>query len=85
MVIEKGLSDRVEIIQAKTRTTGRPYYQINPSGRVPYLINDAGVGMEDSPLICAYLDSLDGNAGYLDRDEANRELQNRRITDQLLR
>src|SRR6185436_15735830 len=51
---------RVEIIEAKTRTAGSPYYRINPSGRVPYLVDDAGVGMEDSQLICAYLDGLDG-------------------------
>jgi glutathione S-transferase len=57
IVIEKALEDRVEIIEAKTRTPGSPYYRINPSGRVPYLIDDTGVGMEDSQLICAYLDS----------------------------
>ena len=60
MVIEKALENRVEIIEAKTRTPGSPYYQINPSGRVPYLVDDTGVGMEDSQLICAYLDGLDG-------------------------
>jgi glutathione S-transferase len=59
IVIEKALEDRVEIIQAKTRTPGSPYYQINPSGRVPYLVDDTGVGMEDSQLICAFLDRLD--------------------------
>ena len=60
LVIEKGLSQRVAVIAAKTRTVASPYYDINPSGRVPYLINDAGVGMEDSQLICAHLDGLDG-------------------------
>jgi glutathione S-transferase len=60
VVVEKGLEDRVEIIEAKTRAPSSPYYQINPSGRVPYLVDDAGIGMEDSQLICAYLDSLDG-------------------------
>lgn len=64
LVLEKGLSDHVEVIEAKTRTPGSPYYQINPSGRVPYLIDDAGVGMEDSQLICAYLDSLDGTPRF---------------------
>jgi glutathione S-transferase len=59
IVIEKALEDRVEIIQAKTRTPGSPYYQVNPSGHVPYLVDDAGVGMEDSQLICAFLDGLD--------------------------
>lgn len=60
VVIEKGLQDRVEIIEAKTRIVGSPYYAVNPSGRVPYLVTDEGVGMEDSHVISAYLDSLDG-------------------------
>ena len=42
LVVEKALEDRVEIIEAKTRTRDSPYYQINPSGRVPYLIDDSG-------------------------------------------
>ena len=66
VVIEKALEDRVEIIEAKTRTADSPYYQINPSGRVPYLVDDAGIGMEDSQLICAYLDSLDGKPRFHD-------------------
>ena len=60
VVIEKGLESRVEIIRAQTRLTDSPYYKINPSGRVPYLIRDDGTGMEESALICAYLDQLDG-------------------------
>lgn len=64
LVIEKDLADRVEIIPAKTRTSGSPYYQVNPSGRVPYLIDDAGAGMEDSQVICAYLDHLDGKPRF---------------------
>jgi glutathione S-transferase len=64
VVAEKGLQDRVEILEAKTRTAGSPYYQINPSGRVPYLVDDADVGMEDSQIICAYLDSLDGKPRF---------------------
>src|SRR5262247_2182475 len=64
IVIEKALEDRIEIIEAKTRTAGSPYYLINPSGRVPYLVDEAGVGMEDSQLICAYLDNLDGKPRF---------------------
>ncbi len=60
LVYEKKLQDRVEIVEAKTRTANSPYYAINPSGRVPYLLDDAGVGMEDSQLICVRLDGLDG-------------------------
>ena len=60
LVAAKGLHDRVETIVAKTRTAGSPYYVVAPSGRVPFLILDDGSAMEDSQLICAYLDSLDG-------------------------
>jgi glutathione S-transferase len=60
VVIEKGLESRVEIVFARTRTAGSPYYEINPSGRVPYLVRDDGVGLEESQLICAWLDQLDG-------------------------
>ena len=45
VVIEKDLGGRVEVIVARTRAPGSLYYQINPSGRVPYLIRDDGVGM----------------------------------------
>jgi glutathione S-transferase len=64
LVLEKGLANQVEIVKAQTRSAGSPYYQINPSGRVPYLVDEAGVGMEDSQLICAYLDSLDGKPRF---------------------
>lgn len=60
VVIEKALERRVEIIQAQTRRANSPYYAINPSGRVPYLVRDDGVGMEESALICDYLDRIDG-------------------------
>ena len=59
VVLEKKLERRVEIIAAKTRAAGSPYYAINPSGRVPYLVCDDGVGLEESALICSYLDQLD--------------------------
>lgn len=61
VVAEKALEGRVEIVKAATRMSDSPYYQINPSGRVPYLIDDEGNGIEDSQLICAYLDGLEGD------------------------
>ena len=75
LILEKALQERVEIIFAKTRSADSPYYQINPSGRVPYLVRDDGVGMEESALICDYLDSLDGKPMFApsgDRWEARR-------------
>jgi glutathione S-transferase len=64
VVLEKGLQDRVQVLAAKTRTADSPYYSINPSGRVPYLICGDGIGLEESAIICAYLDHLDGKPGF---------------------
>jgi glutathione S-transferase len=64
VVLEKGLERRVEIVAAQTRLANSPYYGINPSGRVPYLVRDDGVGLEESALICAYLDQLDGKPAF---------------------
>ncbi len=61
VVLEKRLDGKVELVEAQTRIPGSPYYALNPSGRVPCLVRDDGVTMEDSQLICAWLDSLDGN------------------------
>ena len=58
VVLEKGLEKQVEMIPAQTRKVGSPYYEINPSGRVPYLVREDGVGLEDSAVICKYLDQL---------------------------
>jgi glutathione S-transferase len=60
VVLEKGLESRVEVIVAQTRTANSPYYGINPSGRVPYLVCDEGVGLEESAVICAWLDHCHG-------------------------
>ena len=78
LVAEKKLEKRVEVIEARTRTADSPYYRINPSGRVPYLVHDDGVGMEDSQLICAYLDGLDGEP-WLHRAEVTADLTYRRL------
>ena len=64
MVLEKALERRVEIVVAATRRADSPYYAINPSGRVPYLVRDDGVGLEESPLICDYLDQIDGQPSF---------------------
>jgi len=64
VMLEKGLGDRVEVIVPKTRVENSPYYKINPSGRVPFLLLDDGTGLEDSPLICHYFDHVDGDPQF---------------------
>ncbi len=78
VVLEKGLERRVEIIAAQTRVADSPYYRINPSGRVPYLVRDDGVGLEESALICAYLDHVDGTPAF-DAPAGDQGLEARRL------
>jgi glutathione S-transferase len=78
VVIEKKLSDKVEVIVAKTRTTDSPYYQINPSGRVPHLVCADGLALEDSGLISSYLDHLEGHPTFA-LPEGAPGLESRRV------
>ncbi len=78
VILEKGLESRIEIIRAQTRTTDSPYYSINASGRVPYLMRDDGIAMEESQLICAYLDHLDGSPVF-DHPSGAKGWESRRL------
>lgn len=62
----------------KTRGGENLYYDINPSGRVPALILDDGRILEESGLICWYLDHLD-DAPTLHALEGLEGLAHRRI------
>ncbi|NIO43295.1 MAG: hypothetical protein GTO41_25960 [Burkholderiales bacterium] len=64
VVLEKGLAGRIELITAQTRTPASPFYKINPSGKVPYLVREDGIGFEDSSLICSYLDQSYGDSMF---------------------
>ena len=77
---EKRLEDRVEELTALTRTPNSPYYKINPSGRVPYLVCDDRVGIEGSQPVCYFLDHLDG-APVLDAPEDDVGIAHRRLEE----
>jgi len=57
-VIEKGLQDRVELIFANPFEESPDLKLSNPLGKIPALVTDDGQVIFDSPVICAYLDSL---------------------------
>lgn len=59
LVREKKLLHRVEETLARTRQKDSPFYETNPSGRVPFLERPSGPGLEGSRLILEYLDQLD--------------------------
>ena len=75
---EKGLQDRVEFIAVKTRGAENSYYSINPSGRVPSLVLENGVVLEESALVCWYLDNVDGDP-LLHSTEGIDKLEIRRL------
>ena len=77
---EKGLEDRIEEIFAVTRKVDTPYNQINPSGRVPYLVREEGAGVEGSQPVCYLLDHLDGQP-ILDPPEGEMGLEYRRLEE----
>ena len=58
--ILKGLEERVLFEVVQTRGADNPFYDVNPSGRVPCLILDDGTILEDSTLVCWFLDNVDG-------------------------
>lgn len=85
-ILEKGMADRVSVTPVTTRAPDAPYYAINPSGRVPSLVNDSGELFEESALICAYLDALEGPpvlAPATDWPARRREAQARSMLDGL--
>ncbi len=67
-VIEKGLLDRVEMIFANPFEENPELKAANPLGKVPALVTDEGQAIFDSPVICAYLDSLSPDLALIPSD-----------------
>ena len=62
VVHELGLADRVTCVRTVAAST-KPHaglMQDNPLSKIPTLVLDDGAVIYDSPVICDYLDSLDG-------------------------
>ena len=62
VVHELGLADRVTCVRTVAATT-KPHADLmrdNPLSKIPTLVLDDGTVIYDSPVICDYLDSLNG-------------------------
>lgn len=57
-IIEKGLDDRIETIFQNPFEDSADLVAANPLKRVPALVDDTGIAIFDSPVICAYLDTF---------------------------
>jgi glutathione S-transferase len=62
LVHELGLADRITCVRTVAATT-KPHLELmrdNPLSKIPTLLLDDGTVIYDSPVVCEYLDALDG-------------------------
>jgi glutathione S-transferase len=60
---ERGIADRLHCVRTVAEMT-TPHAELmkdNPLSKIPTLVLDDGVALYDSPVICEYLDALDGD------------------------
>lgn len=63
IIIEKGLSDRVEPVQVDVWGDSGALHGDNPLGQIPCLVGDEGLALYDSRVIVAYLDAHPAGKG----------------------
>ena len=69
---EKGLIDRIEEVAVDPYANAPELLASNPVVQVPTLIAEDGLSLNDSPVICEYLDALGDGPRLLPTDEADR-------------
>lgn len=62
---EKGLAGRIEEVVAEFPYKDPAYTAINPLGQIPALETDDGGVLFNSPVVCAYLDSIGSGSKLL--------------------
>jgi glutathione S-transferase len=80
---ERGLVDRLDCVRtaAAMTTPHAALMRDNPLSKIPTLVLDDGTALYDSPVICEYLDALDGEPQLFPRD---RDLRMRALRRQAL-
>lgn len=58
--VARELAERIELIPTNAGQSPPALLTVNPLSKVPCLVTEDGVAMFDSPVICEYLDALDG-------------------------
>jgi glutathione S-transferase len=77
---ERGVADRVTCVRTLAEMT-KPHAELmkdNPLSKIPTLVLDDGMVLYDSPVICEYLDSLDGGPKLFPQQPAARMIALRR-------
>ncbi len=63
VIIEKGLTDLIEMAGVDVWGDYGALHTANPLGKVPAIVLDDGQALYDSPVICAYLDAHPAGTG----------------------
>lgn len=58
VAIEKGVLDRIDLINVNPMDSAPELLAVNPLGTVPALVTREGLHLCESPVICEYLDGL---------------------------
>jgi glutathione S-transferase len=77
---ERGIADRLDRVRTVAAMTS-PHAELmkdNPLSKIPTLVLDDGTALYDSPVICEYLDALDGKPQLFPTERAARLIALRR-------
>lgn len=61
MLLERGLDSQVEYILCNPFNDAAELNKLNPLGKIPTMVLQNGMVVYDSPVICEYLDNVNGN------------------------
>jgi glutathione S-transferase len=70
--IAREIDDQIELVPTNANASPPDLLAANPLSKVPCLITDDGVALYDSPVICEFLDTLDGNIPLFPRGSGAR-------------
>ncbi len=77
---ERGIAERIVCVRT-VAATAKPHAELmldNPLSKIPTLVLDDGTVLYDSPVICEYLDALDGSPKLFPREPRSRLVALRR-------
>lgn len=69
--MEKGLDDRIEVIETDPWSNPAEFHAASPVGRLPALVTDDGRTICESFLVMLYLDDLDGSTSLQGPDRTD--------------
>ncbi len=72
VLFEKGLQDKVELVESMPPHDSPALIAANPLAKIPALVLDDGNSFSESPVICEYIDSLSAQNQLFPTDKTER-------------